>query len=115
VAVKEVLTLQEWLDKGKKLFGEDMFQWEFVCPSCGNVQKPEDFRKHESMGATPDTARYNCIGRYDGHMDNDAFVSGGKQPCNYCSGGLININPVVVKTPEGKEIRSFAFNDPDHR
>lgn len=101
-------TKAEWEAEGKELFGEDMLQWEFVCPSCKNVQKPEDFRKYKDRGATPNTAMFNCIGRYDGHGDND--MCAGKQPCNYTSGGLLMINPVCVIDEEGKKHYIFDFN-----
>ena len=106
----ETLTQQEWLAKGEKLFGEDVLEWEFVCPSCGHVQKPEDFRPYKDKGADPNTAFLKCIGRYDGHGDNS--MGSGKKPCNYTSAGLLNINPVKVVKPDGKEVYVFAFNDP---
>lgn len=103
------LSYEDWLAEGKALFGENFEDWEFVCPSCGHVQKVSDFRQFAKRGASPDTARFNCIGRYDGHLDNDAFVSG-QQPCNYTSGGLICITPVSVILPDGKKRVSFEFN-----
>jgi len=105
-------TLEEWQEEGKRLFGEDEFKWEFVCPSCGHVQSAEDFRSYKEQGATPNTAMLSCIGRYDGHMDNDAFGSPGKgkEPCNYTSGGLFNINPVSVLNNDGTKLRVFDFN-----
>jgi len=103
------MTKDEWLDKGKQFFGSDMMQWEFVCPSCGHVQKPEDFRPYEDKGATPNSATVECIGRYDGHMDID--MCSGKSPCNYASYGLFNFNPVTVIDEDGSKHRCFAFKE----
>ena len=101
-------TQEEWEEEGEKLFGPDRMKWKFVCPACGNVQTVEDFRKYKDQGATPNTAYLKCIGRYDGHMDVD--MGSKKPPCNYTSGGLLNINPVCVVTPEGEEIHVFEFH-----
>ena len=101
-----MLTRDEWLQKGKELFGEDMLKWRFVCPSCGHIQTAEDFRLYKDQGASPDTAHFNCIGRLDGH--GDVEILSGKSPCNYTGGGLFNLNPVRVLDGD-KVISSFAF------
>jgi hypothetical protein len=103
-----VLTKAEWLSKGQLLFGDDPLKWKFVCPSCGNIQTPEDFRKYKDVGATPNTAYFNCIGRYDGHEDVD--MCSGKSPCNYSGGGLFGLNPITVIDGD-KQIHVFAFNE----
>lgn len=102
------LTLEEWMAEGTRRFGQDMFHWKFVCPSCGNVQTPEDFRQHKDRGATPDSARFNCIGRYVADRKVYQMCEGG-QPCNYTSGGLFNIAPWTVINAEGKDQSCFAF------
>lgn len=101
------MSLQEWMAEGERLFGPDMLSWKFVCPSCGHIQSPEDFRPYKLKGAFPDTARYSCIGRYDGHTDTD--MCSGKSPCNYTSGGLLNISPITVVDEDGKGHSCFAF------
>lgn len=100
------VTREEWIAEGERLFGDDMMKWRFVCPSCGNVQSVEEFAKYKDKGATPDSAYFNCIGRYDGHGDAD--MCSGKSPCNYTSGGLFCISPVSV-THNGKTTHIFAF------
>lgn len=84
-----------------------MLKWRFVCPACGHVQAVEDFRPYKAQGVTADTARFNCIGRYAG-AKRRAFGGAGPGPCDYTSGGLLDIRPVVVVTPDG-EIKTFAF------
>ena len=102
------VTMVDWIADGRKLFGDDPFVWEFVCPSCGHIQKMNDFLKHKDKGATPSTAHFDCIGRYDGHTDVDMFTRPG--PCNYSSGGLICITPVLITDEEtGKTYKSFDF------
>lgn len=103
------ITMDEWLAEGKRLYGENMLNWRFVCPSCGNIQTAEDFRPYKDRGATPDSARFNCIGRYDGHIDVPIGSKPG--PCNYTTGGLFNISPVKVIGNDGKEYSSFEFAD----
>jgi len=104
------MTYEEWLAKGKELFGEDMLQWKFVCPNCGHVQCAEDFRKYVPNGAKPDDAHFNCIGRYKG--GNVGTLGDGKSPCNYTAGGLFRLSPIIVEM-EGKEVFSFAFAEGD--
>jgi len=104
--VTMTMTKDEWQQKGKELFGDDMLDWRFVCPSCGNVQTPRDFKPYKDPGATPGDACSNCIGRFDGH--GDVEILSGKSPCNYASGGLFNFNPVRVLDGD-KVISSFAF------
>lgn len=101
------LTLAEWLALGEKLFGPEKLEWRFVCPACKHVQKPIDFRPYKEQGVTAETAYMNCIGRYDGHGSNDMFS--GKQPCNYTSGGLLNLNPLSVSSGE-ETFRVFDFD-----
>lgn len=37
---------EDWQQEGLKLFGtEDVKQWKFVCPGCGNVQSCESLNK----------------------------------------------------------------------
>lgn len=108
------ITKDEWIKKGESLFGKDFMEWRFVCPSCGHVQAVKDFKKYKDHGVTPDTATYNCIGRYDGHIHVNLWTKPG--PCNYTSGGLFNLCPVVViidddSNESGKRIPCFAFDE----
>lgn len=105
--VKE-MTRDEWLSKGRDLFGEDMKQWQFVCPGCGHVQLVEDFRQYKEQGATPDSARNECIGRYSKGR-SWAFEKKG-QPCDYAGYGLLNICPVKVVDGE-KVMWCFGFRE----
>lgn len=98
-------TFEEWQAEGERLFGADRFLWRFVCPVCGHVQSPRDFEQYKDLGATPDSATSECIGRYSGARS--AFVKG-QQPCNYAGYGLFRLSPVRVLIDD-KEIHAFGF------
>jgi hypothetical protein len=104
------ITSSEWKREGTELFGEDIMKWRFVCPSCGYVQTPEQFRQYKDKGAVPDDAHFNCIGRYmdDPDTEDRTFKQHGG-PCNYSSGGLFRLNPIIV-LDEGQEISCFDFD-----
>lgn len=106
---RRTLTLDEFTAEGQRRFGPSQLKWKFVCPACGHVQAVEDFRPYKAQGATAETARFNCIGRYSG-AKRKAFGGDGPGPCDYTSGGLFNISPLTVTDNEGKILgRSFDF------
>ena len=103
---KTRMTKEEWLEKGKQLFGDDLFSWKFVCPNCGHIQSVEDFRQYKEQGANPNTAFQCCIGRF---MERKVGELGdGKSPCNYAAYGLIRLAPIIVVDGE-EETQAFAF------
>ena len=93
--VKEI-NLDQWVKEAQKNFGEDTLQWEFICPSCGHVQKGEDFLP---LCVDTQNAFNNCIGRF-----NDKKVG-----CNWSLGGLFQIHKTVV-IKNAKPIPVFEFN-----
>ncbi|HMS55118.1 MAG TPA: VVA0879 family protein [Fimbriimonadaceae bacterium] len=107
------MTVDEWLAEGKRRFGGDPGEWAFVCPICKGVQTVNDFRPFKDKGATPDTARFSCLGRFlpntasafFGHPDNQSR-------CDYTLGGLIPLPGVIVTDYDGKELLCFAFAEP---
>lgn len=106
-------SIEEWRAEGERRFGQDIFRWRYVCPACGHVQAIEDFRPYKDRGATADTARGSCIGRFAG-TTRRAFGGSGPGPCDYTACGLLNICPVTVML-DGKAIPCFAFDEPDPR
>lgn len=102
-------TLDAWKTKGSELFGENIFEWKFKCPVCGNIQTPEDFRSFENSGATPESALTECIGRYLPNKQK-AFGPGKKMkgPCDYAAYGLFQLGPTFV---DGKSIFAFAIEE----
>jgi hypothetical protein len=103
----ERMSYQQWLDEGKRRFGADFLKWRFVCPSCGHVQAVEDFRPFKDAGATADSARSECIGRYMGAKV--AFDAAKWKPCNYALFGLFRLKHVEVEI-EGKPEPSRSFH-----
>ncbi len=104
------ITKTEWMKRGQKLYGtEDTLQWEFRCPICKHIQRPEDFRPYKDKGADPNSALWNCIGRFTG--GNRAFGDGTiKGPCDYTAYGLLQFCRYLVTDNEGHEFRVFAFS-----
>ena len=94
-------TEKEWQDEGERRFGKDQFQWKFVCPACGNTQSTEDFRVYKIIGATPNDAYQQCLGRFSDGLPN----------CDWASFGFFR-GPSFVKgggdDPE-KQIPVFNF------
>lgn len=91
---------QEWFDKGTALFGPNVFEWKFKCPSCGNIQSPNDFRKFKEKGATPETAAKDCIGRWEKDKG-----------CDWAAYGLFR-GPWIIEDLNGDESPCFEFYDP---
>lgn len=112
-------TYEEWKAEGKRLFGDNIWDWLYVCPICGHVQgahefaertnvKKEDFRKY--IG-------FSCIGRYlkdkikkPKNQDDHAFpvkMKGGG--CNWTLGGLFQLHKVVVINSKGEPTPMFEF------
>lgn len=101
------MTADEWRAEGKRRFGDDALKWRFVCPSCTHVASAEDYRK---AGAPSTAVGFSCIGRWL-ETQVEAFDGAGG-PCNYAGGGLIRINPVLVRDGEN-EHQLFAFAEPE--
>jgi len=98
------MTRDEWLAEGRRLFGDDVLQWRFVCPSCGHVASVQDWK---DAGAPEGAVAFSCVGRYTGAGGEKTFAKSGG-PCDYAGGGLIGLNPVEVGGT-----RVFAFATPD--
>ena len=98
------MTKEEFKAEAVKRFGEDMMNWKFACPVCGNIASVEDYKK---AGAPSGAVGFSCIGRWIPDSQ-EAFgkkpVEKGK-PCNYAGGGLFGLNPIEV---EGNYYFAFA-------
>jgi hypothetical protein len=108
-----------WHEQGTALFGENEYLWRFVCPVCGHVQTPQDFVPFSKVGATAESVRKECLGRYK-QPAKKAFPPEGYKapvdhPCDYASYGLFNVSPVLVLLPDGQQISAFAFAPPEDR
>lgn len=97
------MTKKEWLAKGLSLYGENGLHWRFKCPACGFIASAQDYK---DAGAPSHALPFHCIGRWK-TVRKEAFDDKDKRniPCNYSSGGLLNINPVDV---DGVKVFDFA-------
>lgn len=93
-------TKEAWYADAVRLFGKDVNNWKFVCPSCGHVASVKDWK---DAGAEEGAIAVSCVGRYLPKR-KEAFEKNGG-PCNYAGYGLIKLNPVDVA---GVEAFDFA-------
>lgn len=95
------MTEDEWRALGRRLYGDDTMRWRFVCPVCGHIATPADWK---AAGAPENAVAFSCVGRWSG-AKHEAFAKG-DGPCNYAGGGLFKLNPWSVG-----EHSVFAFAD----
>lgn len=99
------MTAAQWETEARCRFGNDPLKGRFVCPCCGHEQAAEDFRPYKDQGATPDSARFECIGRYAG-------VGKGPRPkpCDYTAGGLFRLAPLRITSDDRpNDLMAFDF------
>lgn len=104
----KVMKQSEWMEEGKKRFGEDFMKWKFVCPMCGHVASIQDFK---DVGASsPNVAYQECIGRYTGKGSPKEGDSSG---CNWAAYGLFGIpngkGIIVISDETGNGVECFDF------
>lgn len=106
---KVEMTYEQWEKKGRELFGENKFNWRFVCPVCKHVASVRDWQQ---AGLPETTVAFSCVGR---GMENPrkAFDGKGSGPCDYAGGGLFELNPVTITKPDGTTGDFFAFAEPE--
>lgn len=101
------VTKAEFWAEGEKLFGPNVMDWRFVCPSCGHVATPRDW---QAVKAPESAIAFSCVGRWMPESTATIFEKG-KGPCNYAGGGLFRLNPVLVKDGD-REQQCFEFDRP---
>lgn len=94
-----VLTLEDWIKEGERLFGPDKKNWKFICPNCGHIQSYRDFIKG---GINADLAALNCASRHG---------LGGRPDCKWTTGGLFRIGGCYVINKDYIPVLVFAFAD----
>lgn len=103
---------QEWLDEGRRRFGNNFEDWKFVCPACGRINTSREFKE---AGATPDDMYLTCIGRHNGKgVKGIALKKGAPIPdhgCDWAAFGLLGTlskgNMVLMEN--AKVIAVFPF------
>ena len=91
---RENYTRDEWYKEGVRRFGENLENWRFRCPHCGNIASGAEFR---NAGASSDVIYCECIGRYVR-----------QKGCNWAAYGLFDICNVHV---DGHPVFEFADAD----
>lgn len=99
-------TLQEWLQEGKTIFGNDFKNWWFVCPSCGHIASIQDFI---DLGYDGNLAYQECIGRVNGNRKQ--FNKDNAKGCDWAAYGLFGTcgKGRVVINENGKKVEVFDF------
>lgn len=93
-------TLGEWRTEAKERFGETN-NWKFVCPSCGNVQSPQDFVNAGCEPGIASNASYQeCIGR--------RAEGQGCQWAAYGFLGTLGLGRIVIVGGDEVEVFNFA-------
>lgn len=98
-------SLADWMEEGKKHFGENFDDWKFECPACGHIQSIKDF---VDVGADRNDSYQECIGRKIGKGSPQKGDSTG---CNWAAYGFFGTcgKGRIVVTEDGKEIEVFQF------
>lgn len=94
------LDRDEWLARGRELYGEDMRQWKFRCVACGHVQSHElAVARNPDIGDTSGWIAFACEGRHDSSVG-----------CDWTLGGLFQIHELEVVDGE-RRTPCFEFAD----
>ena len=105
---KKVMTQSEWMEEGKRKFGEDFKNWKFQCPMCGHIASIKDFK--DAGADSPNCAYQECIGRYTGQGSPKEGDSSG---CNWAAYGLFGIpnekGIIVIADDDGIGTECFDF------
>ena len=99
LANRHVLTLAEWEDEGRRLYGNDKLDWKFRCPACGHIQTPREFK---AAGHSPHAAYVDCASR---------FGIGGRSTCKWTIGGLLKVGGRYVIDDSYTPRLIFEFAD----
>lgn len=106
------ISLKDWQAEGLRLFGPDVNNWRFVCPSCGYVQSRRDWT---ALGLNPRQIDmrlgYSCIGRWLNPLGSVDFPELSKGTgCKYVGDQHPNISPYTVIISPGEERPTFGFD-----
>ncbi len=113
---EHVITVTEWRDEGLRRFGGGEVNWKnwrFQCPVCQHIATPADF---EALGADPQLAYQECIGRHlpkeqrASNLAEEPTRDGKTAPCDYAAYGLFRLGQ-TVQDDVGKEVPVFPFAD----
>ena len=96
----EPITQDKYFDEAKKRYGDNIDNWKFKCPSCGNAMTVGMYKEAAQVAGIKNYSgqvAYSCIGRL---MPNPVDMGvKGKGFCNYAGGGLFKLNPIPILRP----------------
>ena len=94
------LTHNEWLARGRKLYGDDSRKWQFRCVICGNVQSHESVTaRNPKIRDTSNWIYFACEGRHTEGIG-----------CDWTLGGLLKAHKLEVND-DGERVPCFEFAD----
>lgn len=92
-------SIEEWEEKGRKLFGENKDNWRFKCPSCGLVQSISWARtNYPELRGSEWLVYQECIGRYKNSIG-----------CDWAAYGFFRVTDSI--RDGDKEIFVFTFHE----
>ena len=100
--------VKDWQNEGRRLFGNDVRKWRFVCPMCGKEYSVGEFM--EAGGDGPNSAYQECIGRYL-HAGPPDKEKGNPNGCNWCAYGLFGTagKGRLIEADDGTIVEAFHF------
>ena len=107
-ATQATYTLDAWRAEARRRGGGDLLDCPFICPLCGNVATPRQFK---DAGAEGGRAARECLGRATGAPGGLRSGTPRSQPCDWAAFGLFGTlgKGVTVVYPDGREVEAFAF------
>lgn len=106
----ETISVREWVERGRRIYGEPVTDWRFRCPACGNVTSPRDWIEAGVLSEGDPTSE--CIGVYIGGIKpftGKQFEEG--RPCQYRANGRTRLSDLRVVQSHGRVMETFRFAD----
>lgn len=85
------ISKNEWIKKGKMLYGEDPNVWEFKCYFCGRVQSAKSIREDQEKGVL--SKRYGKLKKGDPFSPEQCCYG---PDCNYVANGLFTTGILII-------------------
>lgn len=96
-----VLGARDWITEGARRFGGNRDHWQFVCPSCGNVQSLASVMEHNPELDAEQVARWICSECEGRHTPEHG--------CDWTLCGLFQIHKLQVLHVTGAVYPVFEF------
>lgn len=93
------IKINDWLEFGKLLFGDDYKKWKFKCAKCGNIQSVDSITEHNPKLEFGHSKVYFCC---EGIFNK-------KYGCNWSLNGKIQIHKIEIIGENGNSNPAFEF------